>query len=121
MSKYLTRDTILKSPVKTAEVDAFGGTVLVCEMPAALVQEFFIGGLKSTPVKDGKQTMTIDYSGLDFTKIAQQVMIDEDGNTLLEISDVKVLAKKSFGDISRIVEKAMEISGFAEEKTLPKA
>lgn len=41
--------------------------------------------------------------------------IDEDGNQLFQPDDAKLLAKKSFGPISRIATRIMEISGLTDE------
>lgn len=108
MGNYLSRDAVLNAGVKTADVDAFGGTVLVSELDAALVQSFFEDGM--IIYTDG--VGHIDMAKLNFVEIAQHVIVDPEdpGKPLLKKADVERLARKSFSDIQAVALKAIEIT-----------
>ena len=111
MGNYLSRDALLTAGVKTVDVDAFGGTVMVCELPASLVQEWLASGAMSS---DGEA----DLSKLDFVGIAQRVIVgpDDPSKPLLGLDDIERLARRSFGDIQRVVLKAIGISDMGGTK-----
>jgi len=113
MGNYLSRDALLTAGVKTVDVDAFGGTVMVCELPASLVQEWLASGAMGG---DGQA----DMSKLDFVEIARRCIVDPDdaSKPLLGLSDVEALARRSFGDIQKVALRAIEISdlGGAEDE-----
>ena len=105
MGNYLSRDALLTSGVKTVDVDAFGGTVMVCELPASLVQEWLASGAMSG-------AGVADMSKLDFVEITRRCIVDpnDPNKSLLSLDDARALARKSFGDIQKCALRAIEIS-----------
>ena len=112
MGKFLTREGILSSAIKTAEVEAFGGVVLVKELDALTMQNLMQKGARTA---EGK-AVSLDFSEVDFIDIVARHVVDEQGNPVLKRSDVESLAAKGWGSIQAIVSMAMGLSGVAVEQ-----
>jgi len=114
MGNYLSREAILSKGVKTADVDAFGGTVMVCEMDAALVMQLLKEGVFAA---DANGNAVPDLSKIDFVAIAQHVIVDPEhpNQPLLMKKDLEALGRSSFSDIQAAVTKAIEITDFGTE------
>lgn len=118
MGKYLSREEVLNASVVTEETEAFGGLVLVREMPASRIQGFLQNGVLTIDEdpKTGEEVFNIHYDKVDFADMAHDVIVDEEGNKILKKADVQKLAEKSFGDIERVVTKSFEITDIGDAK-----
>lgn len=114
MGNFQSREELLGASVKTTEVDAFGSTVMVSELPAALVQKWFAGGMLNL---DGDEPQ-VDLSKLDFVEIALKTLVDPNDSTklLLLPQDQLKLSRKAFGDIQKVAMAAIEISDLGGTK-----
>jgi len=116
MGNYLSRDALMSSGVKTTEVDAFGGKVLVSELPASLVQKWLTTGMISFDAET--EEGGVDLAKLDFVEIAHKCLVnpDDPSKSLLALMDFLPLARKSFGDIQKIAMAAINISDIGGTK-----
>lgn len=122
MGNLLSREEILASETKTGTVEAFGGQVLVREMPASLVQNMFESGVIAEQGVDeqGEAIVGMRYEKLDFISIAAACICDENGDAILDKNDVRKLAEKGFHNIQAVVEKAINLTDFSADSP-PKA
>jgi len=95
MAKKLTREAILASQLRTKDVEAFGGTVTISEMPvgkrnrlmASIMGEdgkvqvspdielrLFIAGMYDPPFTQDDAELLQSVSGAEVSKVAQEVM-----------------------------------------------
>jgi len=115
MGNFQSREELLGASVITTEVDAFGGKVMVSELPASLVQKWFASGMLNL---DGDEAQ-VDISKLDFVEIALKTLVDPNDPTksLLLPQDMLVLSRKAFADVKNVAMAAIEISdlGAVEE------
>jgi hypothetical protein len=117
MGTYLSKDEILSSELVTADVEAFGGTVLVSELPADVVQGWFQSGVLT--MDESGTGADVDIGKIDMVRVASRVILDPDSHEpMLSRAEAKKLADKSFSGIQAVVMKAMEITnwGAAEEE-----
>ena len=106
---YLSREQILGSEIRTRDVEAFGGTVLVKEMDALTMQKLMASGAFQTDV-DGASAL--DFGKIDLVDLATRFIVDPDTlEPFLTKADVKVLGAKSWQDVMNVVTAAMEASG----------
>ncbi len=111
MGKYLSRDALLGSSVKTQEVGAFGGLVLVKELDALTMQEITKSGAFVANA-DGT-TSTLDMGKVNLIRVAARHMVDENLEPILKMTDVQKLASKGSADILTVATAAMGLSGLA--------
>ena len=115
---YLSKDQILEiADVDTADVDVpeWGGVVRVRGLDASYVNSLFTRGFVNS---SGSPDMT----KLDFVDLAARSIVDEQGNRMFSRNEIKRMGEKSFGAISRIAQKSLELSGLSskDESTDPK-
>lgn len=107
-SHYLSREAILAG-FKVRDVEAFGGTVLVREIPADLVQELMDRGFVDA------DTRSVDLGKLDFVELAARCIVDpQTHEALFTRDDLEALGKAGFGSIQRVATVAMELTGWSE-------
>ena len=119
MGDYLSREALLKSGVETTDVEAFGGTVRVREMSAALIDALFRDGIivmEEAEDGQGEHSVKMDIAKMDWVRTAQQVIVTEDDSTktLLTRGDLDKLKLKAFGDIQRCVLASIDISDLGQ-------
>ena len=95
MAKKLTRDELLAAQLRTEDVEAFGGTVTICEMPVGkrnklmagvmdaegkvsvtpdLELRIFIAGMYDPPFTEDDAELLQSVSGAEVSKVAQAIM-----------------------------------------------
>ena len=112
----LDRQQILDSLPRTVEIEAFGGTVLVQEMPAETVNRWMAENVIDT------ETGEIVTSRIDEVAIAIAVIVDDKGQRLFSTKDAEALGQKSAGDLMRVMNASLGITNFGnEDPTLPGA
>lgn len=122
----MSREDILKSPVKTKKVQAFGGTVVVREMPAYLVRKLFETGVIETVTKNGQQVTKFNYKKFDFVELAMHVIVDDNNKPLMDPEkDYDIFESKAGPDIQNIVTISMNMTEWGDtgssKKKNPKA
>jgi len=109
---YLSHEQILESEVKTCDVEAFGGVVLVKEMDALTMQKLMASGAFDM------DTSALDLGKIDLIDLTARSIVDPKTlEPILTKADVKVLAQKSWQDVMNICTAAMEASGLDVEET----
>ena len=107
----LTRDEILKkvdTQIKIVKVPEWGGDVRVRGMTGE-ERDAFEGGIAT--VKNGKAT--IDTKNVR-AKLVIECVIDEKGERIFSVDDIKVLGKKSAKALQRVFEVASDLCGISE-------
>ena len=120
MGNYLSRDEILASPVKTTDVNAFGGKVCVREMDALTMQELMESGAFVTNAKTGESELNFGKVNLALL-VARHVVDPETLEPLFTEKDVKELQKKSFGDVTVVVAATLSVSGLSMDEATKNA
>lgn len=109
-SRYLTREAIL-SGFKTRDVEAFGGTVLVREVPADLIQQLMDKGFVNPDTRE------IDLSKISFVELAARCIVDpETSAPMFTRDDLEALGQAGFGSIQRVATVAMQLTGWTSEQ-----
>jgi len=106
MSSVLNREQILSSKLRTTEVEAFGGTILVSEMPAEVLNRWMEEDILDP------ETGEVLTDRISREELAVTIIVDEDGNRLLEPKDAKILAQKSAGDLMKCMNASLDITDF---------
>lgn len=109
---YLTREQILAvSDIDVADVEApeWGGTLRVKGLDAKYVQGLFQSGFVNA-------SGNADVSKLDFVDLAARSIVDENDKQMFSREQMKQMGNKSFGVISRIAQKALELSGLSSSE-----
>jgi len=113
MSTYLKKDEILSSELVTSDVEAFGGTVLVSELPADVVQRWFNSGV--IIAREGSSGAELDFSKIDMIGVATAVIVDpETLEPMFTRKEVKELAKKSWAGVQVCAQEAIAITNWGE-------
>jgi len=111
MSTYLDKEALLSSELITTDVEAFGGVVLVSELPGDVVQKWFESGAIAM---DGEEA-SLKLEAIDMIGTAARVILDaETREPLLTKSEARRLAGKSYAGIQRCVMEAIDITDFGE-------
>jgi len=107
---YLSREQILESEVKTRDVEAFGGMVMVKEMDALTMQHLMASGAFRERA-DGKSEL--DYGKINLGDLAIRCIVDPTTKEpMLTKEDGKVLVRKSAMDVINVVSESMSAAGF---------
>jgi len=109
---YLTRDDILGADDierETVEVPEWGGEVLV----RGLTAQQYIGMGFDLRDEEGLNTEKAQEM---MPKIVSLGVIDENGDCLFTVGDIKTLGRKSFGPIERISTTILRLSGLTTEE-----
>lgn len=112
MSKYLTRDAILKAqdlPVEEVEVSEWGGVVRVRGLTGAERDAFE----QSIVEQRGKNTR-MNLRNIR-AKLVALTVVDENGNRIFSDEDAEALGKKSAAALDRIFAVAQRLSGLRPE------
>jgi len=105
MSNYFTRDELLTAGLITKEVKYKGKMLLVQEMPAEAVNEFFSEGVINI---EGEDNVEVDSSRMNFIKIASVCLIDHE--TKKPLFTETELGKLPFALVQLVASTAMEIT-----------
>ena len=107
----LTREQILKkadTQVKTVKVPEWGGDVRVRGMTGE-ERDAFEGSIVT--IKDGKSE--VDTKNIR-AKLIVQCVVDEKGERMFSVADIKALGKKSAKALQRVFEVAGDLCGLSE-------
>ena len=116
MGSYLDRDAILKNTaLKTEEVQAWGGVVLVRELRGRERDEWEA----SLAVQRGRQ-MVPDVANMR-AKLVARTVIGEDGEPLFSQRDVAALGELSAAELDHVFVVASRLSGLNQDAVEEKA
>ena len=113
MSKYLTKELIIKSDDITkeeVEVSEWGGTVLVKGMTGTERDTYEFSIIN----QDGKD-IKVNYENAR-AKLIAKCIIDEDGNRLFTDEDISILGKKSSIALDRVFSVAQKLCGIGKKE-----
>lgn len=113
MAKLLSKEEILQSPVRTKEVDAFGGTVLIRELDSLAIQNLMGSGKFG---EEEARAVQIDFSKIDMAAIvARHIVGEDDLEPILSMAEARQLSRRSGMDVMKITVAAFELSGLTVE------
>lgn len=112
MSKFLTRDAILKAqdlPTEVVEIPEWNGAVIVRGLTGA-ERDAFEQSIVETRGKNTRMNLRNIRA-----KLVALTVVDEDGNRIFSDEDAEALGKKSAAALDRVFAVAQRLSGLRPE------